>query len=348
MIRRISVICLIMLLICQPVRATEIEAPKAPSSAQELLPNDPQSFSEGLLWVIRQATKLIYPSMTNAIKLCCRVIAIIMLVSVVKLIPGSSLIALRVAGVLAISIILLNPSKTLINLGLDTVKQLQEYLKLLLPVMTTALAMQGGTTGAAALYAGTAVLNTVLGTTISSILIPMIYIYLCLCVACSAFGNESLDKLKEFVKWLMTWILKIVLYIFTGYIGITGVVSGTTDAAALKAAKLTISGVVPVVGNILSDASEAVLVSAGVMKQAAGVYGLLVFIALWINPFIKIGIQYIMLKIAAAVCNVFGDKQTVGLVHDFSASMGMVVAMSGTVCLLSLISTVCFMKGMNI
>ena len=75
--------------------------------------------------------------------------------------------------------------------------------------------------------------------------------------------------------------MKIVLYAFTGYIGFTGVVSGTTDAMAMKAAKLTISGAVPVVGGILSDASEAVLVSAGIMKNAAGVYGILAVLAIF-------------------------------------------------------------------
>lgn len=77
------------------------------------------------------------------------------------------------------------------------------------------------------------------------------------------------------VKNVVSWSLKTILTVFTTYMTVTGVVSGTTDAAALKATKVTISSVVPVVGGILSDASEAVLVSAGLMKNAAGIYGIL-------------------------------------------------------------------------
>ena len=40
---------------------------------------------------------------------------------------------------------------------------------------------------------------------------------------------------------------------------ITGVISGTVDAAALKAAKIGISGAVPVVGNIFADATETIV-----------------------------------------------------------------------------------------
>ena len=239
----------------------------------------------------------------------------------------------------------MQPSNALIRLGVETVEELCEYGKLLLPVMTAAMAAQGGVTASAALYTGTALFNSLLTSVVSRLIVPMLYIYLCLSVANSAIGEEVLKNLRSFVKWLMTWCLKLVLYVFTGYMGITGVVSGSADAAAIKAAKLAISGAVPVVGGILSDASETILVSAGIMKSAAGVYGLLAILAVWIGPFLQIGIQYLLLKITAAVCGVFGVKHSVSIVQDFSGAMGFLLAMTGTVCLLLLISTVCFMRG---
>ena len=168
-----------------------------------------------------------------------------------------------------------------------------------------------------------------------------------LCIAFRAIGEDVLKNLRDFVKWLVTWSIKTILYIFTGYLGITGVVSGTTDAATLKAAKLTISGAVPVVGNIISDASESILVGVGVVKSTVGIYGLLVVAALWIGPFFKIGIQYLLLKFTAAICGAIGTKESVGLVSDFSGIMGFLVAMTGTVCVLLLVSIVCFLKGVG-
>ena len=145
----------------------------------------------------------------------------------------------------------------------------------------------------------------------------------------------------------MTWGLKITLYLFTGYIGLTGVISGSTDAAALKATKITISSMVPVVGGILADASEAVLVSAELMKNAAGIYGILAIIAIFIAPFFEIGMQYLILKATAAVTKVFGVKYLSDLIGDFSSTMGLLLAMTGAVCLMLLISTICFMRSMG-
>ena len=101
------------------------------------------------------------------------------------------------------------------------------------------------------------------------------------------------------------------------------------------------------VGGSLSDASEAVILGAGVMKNAAGIYGLLVVIAIWITPFLQLGVQYLLLKLTAALCSVFGVKEASGLIDDFSTAMGLLLAMTGAVSFLMLISTICFMKGMG-
>ena len=213
--------------------------------------------------------------------------------------------------------------------------------------MTAAMAAQGGVTASTAIYTGTAFFDALLSSLISKLLTPMLYLLLALAAANSAVGEDVLKKLRDTMKWLMTWSLKIILYVFTGYIGITGVVSGSTDAATLKAAKLTISGMVPVVGGILSDASEAVLVSVGAVKNAAGIYGIFAILAVFLGPFLKIGAHYLMLKATAAVCGVFGSKRITDLIQDFSGAMGLVLAMTGTVCLMLMISTFCFMKGVG-
>lgn len=261
--------------------------------------------------------------------------------------PGRSEKVIGLVCAVALGTLLLKNATTLINLGTETVRQLSDYGKLLLPVMTAALAAQGGTGSAAALYAGTAVFDTVLSSLIGKLLVPLVYVYLALAIANAATGEAMLKKLRDFVKWLMTWSLKTVLYIFTGYMSITGVVSGVTDAATVKAVKLTISGAVPVVGGILADASEAVILSAGVMKSAVGVYGLLAVAAIWLTPFLKLAMQYLLLKLTAAVCAVFGVQRASDLVSDFSGAMGILLGMTGAVSLLLLISTVCMMKGMG-
>ena len=345
--RKLLLVLSIVFLLITPVRALELEPPQVPESAEDLMPVQIETFGQGLWKVIRNAVRHLQPEIASACKLCVSVIAVIMLTSVLQGATKNGNHVLELVSALGIAGALIKSSNSMIHLAAQTVTELSEYGKLLLPVLTAALAAQGGTTTSASLYVGTMVFDTVICAAIANLMVPLCTLFLILAIANSAIVDEMLKKIRDFIKWLMTWALKIALYIFTGYMGITGVVSGTADAAAMKVTKMTISGMVPVVGGILSDASESLIVGAEAVKNAAGVYGILAIIAVWILPFLKIGIQYLHLKGTGALCSVFGIKRASELVQDFSAAMGLLLAMTGSVCALQLISTVCFMKGVS-
>lgn len=341
-------ICLVLIFIfALPVHALDMAAPEVPEHAEKFMPESKENFGQGLLEVLLDAISHIRPDLKEAAAVCLRIAVIVIATSLLRSIPGASEKVISVTTSTGIALILFRSSDSLINLATATVTEISEYGKLLLPVMTAAMAGQGGISTSAALYTATALFDTVLTSLISKLLTPMIYLFLIVAVAASAIGEDMLNKLRNCLKWLMTWCLKTILYVYTGYISITGVISGTTDAAALKAAKLTISGVVPVVGGILSDASEAVLVSAGAIKNAAGIYGLFAIIALWIGPFLQIGTHYLLLKATVTVCSIFAHKESFQLIQDFSSAMGLLLAMTGTVCLMLLISLVCFLRGVG-
>lgn len=346
--KKIIIIFMLLSFLVVPVSAMEYTAPTAPESAEPYMPPKQENFAQGLWYIIKTALSEISPELASAARLCLSVILTVLLMAVLQSLTDFSASAIQLTGAVVIGILLLEPANTMIQLGLDTVRELSDYGKLLLPVMTAAMAAQGGITASAALYTGTVFFIGLLTTVIVKVIGPALYIYLCLSVACSAIAQDMLKKAKDFIKWGMTWCLKIVLYVFTGYMSITGVISGAVDASALKAAKLTISGVVPVIGKILSDATETVLVSAGIMKGTAGVYGVLAIIAVCISPFLQIGIQYILLKISGAICNTFAYKPAVALIEDFGKGMGFVLAATGTVCIMLLISLVCFLRGIGV
>ena len=341
--RKLLLIAAMLACMAIPVSALDLEIPTVP----EVRKSGAENFTGDLMTVLRDAFDRVQPDLREAASVCLKVLAVVAGLAVFASVPGKS-DAVRLAGAILVATVLLEPAHALITLGVQTVQELSEYEKLLLPVLTAALAAQGSVGASAALYAGTAAFNALLSNLISSVLVPFIYLYLVLAVAHGAVGEGLLKKMQNSVRSVAVWGLKTILYVYTGYITITGVVSGTTDASMLKAAKLTISGAVPVVGGILSDASEAVLVSAAVVKNAAGVYGLLAVLALWIGPFLRIGAHYLLIKAVGAVSGVFGIDSVSGIIDAFASAMGLLLAMTGTVCLMLIIGTICFLRGVGI
>lgn len=345
--RKLCIAFLLLLTMCVPAAATEIQPPEPPDRVEELVKEERDSFAEGVQYIFSVAIKRLTPDFREAVKVCASVLATVVILSLLKSYEGKSKALVELAGVVAIGCLMMDSTHSLIALGAQTVAELSEYGKMLVPVMTTALAAQGGTGSAAALYTATVFFDAVLTDAVASVLIPGIYIYLTVAIVNAAVGDSLMKRMADFIKWLLSWGLKLVLYAFTGYVSVTGVVTGTADQTALKAAKVTLGGVVPVVGGILSDASETVLLGAAVVKNSVGVYGLLVVLAIVIGPFLKIGVHYLLVKLTAAVCGVFADKCTVGLLDSFSGAMGLLLAMTGTVCLLMMISVMCFLRGMG-
>ena len=345
--KKLFLAVLMIFMLALPVSASEIQSPEAPGHVTPLLPEDRDSFAEGLQYVISMGLKRAAPDLADGMKICASIMGTVLILSLLRSYEGKSKPMVDLAGVVAIGCLMLDSTDSLIGLGVGTVEELSEYGKMLIPVMTTVLAAQGGTGSATALCTATVFFDAVLTHAVSAILVPAIYIYLVVSIVNAAVGDSLMKKMGDFIKWLLSWGLKLVLYAFTGYVSITGVVAGTADQTALKAAKLTLGGMVPVVGGILSDASETILVGAAVMKNSIGIYGLLVLLAIVIGPFLKIGIQYLLLKLTAAVCGMFSDKSMIGLLESFSSVMGLLLAMTGTGCLLLMFSVVCFLKGMG-
>ena len=295
----------ILLSMALPVSAMEFTAPTVPEDVEELMPAEQDTFAAGLWKVLTRAVGALQPKTAEAARLCVSLIAIAILTAMLRQLPGGSNHLVELVGCIAVACLLLSRTDTMIRLGSETVARISDYGRLLLPVLTGAMAAQGAVTSSAALYAGTAAFDAILSEGINRLLVPMVYMYLVLAIAACAVGDSLIGKLRDLIKGLLSWGLKLILYIFTGYMSITGVVSGPTDAAALKAAKLTISGVIPVVGGILSDASEAVLVGAGTVKNAIGLYGLFAVVAIWTEPFIKIGTHYLLLRFTGNICGIF-------------------------------------------
>ena len=321
-------------------------APNVPESGKALMPNA-STLSEGLSMILQDVIPLIRPDLYEASKVCLAVISAVMITSVIQSFSKSQKEVCDIVGTASIAATLLLSANSMIRLGSDTVVEMTEYGKLLIPVMTAALAAQGAIGTSAALYTATMGIISLIGTAMSKLLLPMIYLFLALATASGATGQDMLKQFRNMLKDGISWFLKTVLTIFTTYMGLTGIISGTTDNTAAKITKAAISSAVPVVGGILSDASESVLASAAMTKNAVGLYGLFAILAVFLNPFIKIGCHYLLLKATGAVCAIFGSKTMTELIGDFSTAMGLLLGITGSVCLLLLISTICFIRGVS-
>lgn len=311
----------------------------------ELSPTQQGSFWDSAKSVFFSAFGKTGQALKSGLRLCAMLLGISTLCAVVELsLVGKYSGVITVAGALGISAAVVGTFQTMVSLAVGTVQDIADYSACLLPVMASATAMSGGVTASTALYAGTVLFVELLLQLITKLLVPAVFFFLAISTAEAALSSNMLSELREFVGWLISKCLRVLLYLFLAYMSITGVISGTADASAVKATKAAVSGMIPVVGGIISDASETLLASASLLKSTVGVFGMIAVLATCLLPFLRVGIQYLLLKVTAAISGTVGIESHIKLLKHCATAMGYLLAMCGTSGLLLLISSVCFMK----
>ena len=244
------------------------------------------------------------------------------------------------AGVLAITALTLTDMDTMIGLGRDTLGRMESFSALLLPAMAVLTAATGGVTAAAARQGATVLFSQLLIAVMDRLLVPLVYAFVAASCAYAAVGNPGMKKVAELLKSAVTFLLTALLLAFVGYLTASGAIAGSVDAAAVKAAKLAISRAIPVVGGILADASESVLAGAGALRGAVGLVGMLVVLALCLTPFLRLAMQYLVYKGAAALCATVAQPKLSGLIDAIGSAFGLVLGMTGAGALVLLVSIV--------
>lgn len=248
--------------------------------------------------------------------------------------------AVPFASALAIAAVSASDANSLIGMGKETIEKIEIFANSILPAVAAAMAASGSPARAAASKLATMLFSDVLMSLINRILLPLIFAYLAMYTAYAAIGNEGLKRIASTVKWVVTLVLTGVMIAFVGYLSVSGVIAGATDAITLKATKFTVSSVVPVVGGILSDASETVLAGAGILKNSIGVFGMLVVLGMCLVPFLELGVHYLMYKITATLAATVSDSKISGLIDGIGTAFGLVLGMTGAAALLFLVSMI--------
>ena len=251
---------------------------------------------------------------------------------------GTELDLVSLVGALAVTAISVADANSLIGMGREALDRMELFSKVLLPTVTAAAAAAGSPSGAVARQLATMLFSDVLMTLITRLLMPLVYAYIAACVAYTAVGNGGLQRIAGSLKGAVTSVL--VLLLFVGYLTVSGAVAGSADAVTIKAAKFAMSGMVPVVGGILSDAAETVLAGAGILKNAVGVFGMLAVLAMCVGPFLQLGIHYLTYKLTSALSATVSGGRVAGLIDAIGGAFGLVLGMTGSCALLLLISMV--------
>ncbi|MDR0446645.1 MAG: stage III sporulation protein AE [Oscillospiraceae bacterium] len=260
----------------------------------------------------------------------------------------------RLAAVLAISVVSVSGVNTFIGMGDGVLRDLNMFSKALLPCLAAASAAGGALTSAAVKYSAAVMLLDFSIGAMRTVIMPLIYAYAAVSVAeavvsaAGAGGASGVDALagaSAMIKWLAKTALTCFVLAFVAYISLTGVIASASDAVTIRAAKVAMSTVLPVVGSILADAADTVMSGAALLRNAVGVFGVLAAAAVCAVPFIRLGMSYMLFKVAGGLSGAAADKSVTKLIDAFGSAFGLTLGMTGSAAVMLFISIVSAIKA---
>ena len=137
-------------------------------------------------------------------------------------------------------------------------------------------------------------------------------------------------QLGGFVRGIqkaVTWLLGFVMTMFSALLSVRGIVAAAADSLAAKSVRLVASGLIPIVGNAVSDAYGTVQGSIRLMRSGVGACGILVILWLTLPPVISLTLYRIVFRINGIFAEMAGTKPLPQLYQNMQTVLSAAFAM---------------------
>ena len=302
--------------------------------------------------IIKRVWKSITAEFENNISLIFKIVGVAILCSVLKNLQanfgetGISEIAFYVCYILVI-ILIMTSFTSIISICKDTITKLTDFMKILIPVIIGLLIATGNITTVAVLQPLLLTMISIISVLLSNLAIPAIFISTIISVISNISEHVSIKRISDLLKKTALWCLELALVIFVGVLSLEGTLSANIDGITAKTAKTVVSSAVPVVGKLLGDTVDSVMGGISITKNAIGVIGVIVILAITILPLIRTLILMFTFNLASALVEPIADGRIVNCMSGISDTIKILFAIMATTTFLFIISVTLIIKVTN-
>ena len=299
----------------------------------------------GVSSLLKSALRTAKEKMKESCRVCFLIIVCCALTSFVKGFStvSTSQIAVKLTdytGAFAIVCIALSSVGGMLSRCIEAISDISTFSKIVTPVYAVAAAVSQHPTAAISTAGASILFNNLFTTITLDLFIPLIVTYIAANAIGAVSGLDILTKLCELIKWFLGFCWKVLLVAFISYISVSGVISSGVDAVSVKTARMVITSSIPVVGNIIADASDAILSGAAIIKNSVGIIGFLGVCAICLVPFVGCFIYQTVFKITSAVSSSLCGGTMSKVLDGVGNAYGLALASLGTCSMVQFVSIV--------
>lgn len=249
---------------------------------------------------------------------------------------------------LALITILLAVFTSATNLSKDAISCIIKFMKSLIPIYFSSIAATSGSLTTVAYYEVILMVITLINSMFLHVVITGSYIYVIVSIADCISKEESLSKLCDLIKTVLTWIVKTSLAAVIGINAIQSLILPVADSMKTSVLSKSLS-MIPGIGGGVGSISTTVIGAGTLIKNGIGVAALVVVIGICLVPIIKLLIFVLTYKFVSAIIQPISDKRIVQCINNLSEGIGillMTVAYSAIMFIIT-IAIICASTNVN-
>ena len=228
------------------------------------------------------------------------------------------------------------------------VKNAALFMLSFIPIFSAAITAAGQPVTGAAYNMFLFTTCQVVSQVVSQTLIPLLGIYLALCVVGALVPEIKIASATATIKTIVSWALGFMVTIFVGLLSIQTMVSQGADTVTTKTVKFLVGSFVPVVGGALSEALVAAQGCLRLIKTSVGAYGILVAVFTFLPILLQTVIWYLVTMVASIAGDILGVDKVSTVMKSCSSVLGILLSVILCFGLLIIVSTtVVMVTGMG-
>ncbi len=245
------------------------------------------------------------------------------------------------------TILLSNFSKTA-SLAVNLIDNLVLFSNAAVPVIGTSVVASGNFGVYSAMHPVLITTAALSANIIKSIGVPVIMISLSLGVIGNISGSFSLSNISQTIRNASLWMICGLLTLFSAAVAICGMSAPTVNGVVLRGVKFVARSAIPVLGGLLSDSAEAVMMGGLMLKNALGTAGVCAALVMMLYPLLKMGAVILVYKITAALISPFCDRRISSVVEEVSSSLSCLVGFAAAEGVTVIISITTLINASNV
>ncbi len=214
------------------------------------------------------------------------------------------------------------------------IDQMVSFMYSLIPILSSLLVAVGAVTSAAVFHPLLWAVVGAIASLVQNLLLPMILFSTAFSLVAHFIPDLQFPKLGKLFRQGVISVLGLCFIVFSGFMAVRGAIAPVTDGISLRTAKYLTRTLIPIAGGMFADTLEVVVGGSLLIKNAVGVFGLVMILFMVAIPLLKVWAMVLVYKIVGAFLEPVCNRRIVEVLGTMEASLNLVLIALATVALM--------------